>query len=609
MKRQQLFFFLFGVVGLIYILRLFTIQLLDPSYKLSADNNAKRIIKVYPPRGFIYDRNGELLVANQVAYDLMVIPRQVKAFDTTQFARLLSIDRAYVKSELTKARVYSPYRASVFLKMLTVDDYARVQERLNDYRGFFVQRRILRDYTVNYGANVFGFIGEVTDLYIKDHPEYEKGDLVGQAGIEKAYEEVLRGKAGVQYRLVDNFNREMGPYMDGQFDQDPLPGKDVTSTIDGVLQAYGEALMSGKRGSIVAIEPATGEILALVTAPSYRPSALVGRKRSRNYAALYRDSINKPLYDRGLLAEYPPGSPFKLMNALIGLETHAITADTRYTCNHGFHFGSLRVGCHCSGGSMALQHAITTSCNNYFCTTYKAIIEKFPTARQGMDAWSNHVKSFGMGKFLGSDLPTGRKGFVPDAAFYTRIYGGTSWRAVTTISNGIGQGELLVTPMQLANMTAAIANRGHWYIPHIIKKVGKQPVNNPDFFKKQRTTVHPKYFEVVINGMFDVFEIGTAAGSKVKHIQMCGKTGTAENPHGQDHSIFVAFAPKDNPKIALAMIVENGYWGARWAAPISSLMIEKYLTDSISRPDLERRMLEGNLQGEYGMSTKTKLPL
>jgi penicillin-binding protein 2 len=258
---------------------------------------------------------------------------------------------------------------------------------------------------------------------------------------------------------------------------------------------------------------------------------------------------------------------------------------------------------------MALQHAITTSCNNYFCTTYKAIIEQFPTARQGMDAWSNHVKSFGMGKFLGSDLPTGRKGFVPDAAFYTRVYGGTSCRAVTTISNGIGQGELLVTPMQLANMTAAIANRGHWYIPHIVKKVGNQPVDNPDFFKKQRTTVHPKYFEVVINGMFDVFEIGTAAGSKVKHIQMCGKTGTAENPHGQDHSIFVAFAPKDNPKIALAMIVENGYWGARWAAPISSLMIEKYLTDSISRPDLERRMLEGNLQGEYGMSTKTKLPL
>ena len=261
MKRQQLFFFLFGVVGLIFILRLFTIQMLDPSYKLSADNNAKRIVKVYPPRGFVYDRNGELLVANQVAYDLMVIPRQVKAFDTIRFAQLLGIDRAYVKSELTKARVYSPYRASVFLKMLTVDDYARVQERLNDYRGFFVQRRILRDYTVDYGANVFGFIGEVTDHYIKDHPEYEMGDLVGQAGIEKAYEEVLRGKAGVQYRLVDNFNREMGPYMEGQFDRDPLPGKDVTSTIDGVLQAYGEALMSGKRGSIVAIEPSTGEIL------------------------------------------------------------------------------------------------------------------------------------------------------------------------------------------------------------------------------------------------------------------------------------------------------------------------------------------------------------
>ena len=256
-----------------------------------------------------------------------------------------------------------------------------------------------------------------------------------------------------------------------------------------------------------------------------------------------------------------------------------------------------------------MRTAISTSCNNYFCTSYKAIIEHFPTAQQGLDVWSNHVKSFGLGRFLGSDLPTGRKGFVPTTDYYNRVYNGTSWRAVTTISNGIGQGELVVTPMQLANMTAAIANRGHWFIPHIVKKIGKQKVNNPDFFKPQRTTINPKHFQVVIDGMFDVFEIGTGAGSRLEGIEMCGKTGTAENPHGQDHSIFVAFAPRNNPKIAIAMIVENGYWGSRWAAPISSLLIEKYLRDSISRPDMERRMIEGDLSGEYGMSVKTRLPL
>ena len=609
MKRNGLFWFLFAAIGILYTLRLFTIQILDPQYKLSADNNAKRIVKIYPPRGFIYDRNGELLVANQIAYDLMVIPRQTIRFDTLKLSQLLRIDRKYIRTELTKARAYSPYKASVFLKMLTVDDYARLQERLHQFKGFYVQRRILRHYPQNFGANAFGFIGEVNESFIEEHPEYEMGDLVGKTGIEKSYEEVLKGKAGVKYVLVNNHNREMGPYMEGQFDLPPIPGEDLVSTLDARLQSYGELLMTGKRGSIVAIEPSTGEILALITTPSYDPNALVGRKRSRNYSALYRDSINKPLYDRGLLAEYPPGSPFKLLVALVGLQTGAITENTVFSCHHGFHYGSLTVGCHCTGGPMALRTAISKSCNNYFCTSYKAIIEHFPTAQQGMDVWSNHVKSFGLGRFLGSDLPTGRKGFVPTTDYYNRVYNGTSWRAVTTISNGIGQGELVVTPLQLANMTAAIANRGHWFIPHIVKKIGKQKVNNPDFFKPQRTTINPKHFQVVIDGMFDVFEIGTGAGSRLEGIEMCGKTGTAENPHGQDHSIFVAFAPRNNPKIAIAMIVENGYWGSRWAAPISSLLIEKYLRDSISRPDMERRMIEGDLSGEYGLSVKTRLPL
>jgi len=397
---------------------------------------------------------------------------------------------------------------------------------------------------------------------------------------------------------VDHRNRRLGKWKDGAHDEMPVPGLDLVSSIDLELQRYGEALMKGKRGSIVAIEPETGEILALVTSPSYDPNELVGRLRSKNYTRMYYDSINKPLFDRGILAEYPPGSPFKLIGALVGLQEGVITPRTAMTCNHGFHFGSLTVACHCKGGRLALNEAISESCNNYFCTVYQRTIDKDGDAHAGMNRWSAHVKSFGLGTFLGNDLPTGRKGLIPDASYYDRFLGYSTWKGATSVSNGIGQGELVATPIQLANMTAAIANRGYYYTPHIIRESDHGPIDS-NFTMPNYTTVDSQHFEVVINGMFDVFERGTAKGARMPHITQCGKTGTAQNPHGQDHSVFVSFAPKDQPKIALAVIIENGYWGSRWAAPIASLMTEKYLTDTITRPALEARMFEGDLHEEY----------
>jgi len=600
MQRKYLFYFFFIAVALVFAGRLFYIQVLQEEYKLSALNNVVRIEKVYPGRGLIYDRNQKLLVGNQSAYDLMVVPAQVQVMDTLAFCKLVGLSKSEYRKRMLAAKRYSYLKPSIFVKQISKEDFALIQEQLHLFPGFYPQKRILRDYMTQAGANVLGFIGEANERYILDHPEYQLGDLIGKTGIEKSYEDVLKGKIGVNYRLKDVHNRVMGPYQNGDYDTLPEPGLDVQSTIDIVIQAYGEKLMQGKRGSIVAIEPSSGEILALVTSPSYKPDLMVGRQRSANYNRLYRDSISLPLFDRGLLAEYPPGSPFKVINALIGLQEGTLSPSTSYTCHHGFHYGRLHVACHCGTNyPIALRTGISKSCNNYFCQVFKNIIEKYPTAQEGMNVWSNHVKSFNIGQFLNNDLPTGRKGLVPDADYYDRAFGYTGWKAVSTISLAIGQGEMLLTPIQMANMTAAIANRGYYYTPHIIKGVGGEPIDNKQFTEKKQTTIDSIHFPVVIDGMFDVFESGTARGARLENIEMCGKTGTAENPHGQDHSIFVAFAPKDDPKIAISIIVENGYWGSRWAAPIASLIIEKYLIGEISRPEMEKRMLAGDLSEEY----------
>ena len=493
---------------------------------------------------------------------------------------------------------------------LSKEDYAFLQEKMYKYKGFYIQKRFLRQYPENTSANVLGYISEVNENLLRKNSYYQLGELIGYHGIEKQYENVLRGKKGVNFIQKNRFNKVIGAYKDGIYDTLSVPGKDITLTLDMELQMYTEKLMTNKRGGIVAIEPASGEILSLVSTPSYDPNMLVGRKRSKNSVLLFNDTIKKPMLDRGLQAQYPPGSPFKIINALVALQEGVVTPNTGFKCYHGYKYG--RGGfmkCHCGivGTPIKMNTGIYRSCNAYFSNVYRRTIEKYEDPVVGMDVWSNHVKSFGLGNYLGYDMPSGQKGLIPDSKLYNRYYPNHKWKAITTISNAIGQGEVLTTPIQLANMTAAIANRGYYFTPHILKKIGDSLNQDPKYTSRHYTTIEPQHFEPVIEGMLNVFEIGTARGSKISDIQICGKTGTAENfkrVNGEriqftDHSIFIAFAPKDNPKIAIAVFVENGYWGSRWAAPIASLMIEKYIKKEISRDWLEKRMLEGSLEEEY----------
>ncbi len=602
------------IATILLILRLFYLQVINDSFKLKSDNNAIKIQYDYPERGYIYDRNGVLLVANQPSYDIMVIPRELKNIDTLEFCKLLNIPKSEYIRIIKKAKVYSPRLPSVFLPQLNKLEFAAFQEKIRKFEGFYIQKRSLRDYQVNFGSNVFGFITQANERTIEKNPYYNSGDLLGMQGVEQSYEEVLRGIKGVKYIQKDKYNREIGSYKEGEFDTIAVQGEDINLTIDAELQKYGEELMNNKRGGIVAIEPKTGEILALVTAPSYDPAILVGRQRSRNYTKLYRDSIAKPLYDRGLLAEYPPGSPFKILTGLIGLQEGVINEQTTFMCHHGFSYAPGRfMKCHGSGPHQ-LHNGIYNSCNTYFANVYLKIIGKYVSSPYAVDVWSNHVKSFGLGQFMGYDLPTGRKGKVPTSKTYKKIYPDWRWSGKTIISNSIGQGEVLMTPIQLANMMATVANQGYYYTPHIIKKIKGEKIDQK-FKKKHVSTIDKKYFTPMISGLFDVYNFGTASALRVEGIDICGKTGTAENfakiggkrTKLEDHSIFVAFAPKDNPKIAIAILVENGGFGATIAGPIASLMIEKYLRKKITRTDLEKRILEKSLQERYAKYSGKKV--
>lgn len=595
------------VTSIILLARLFYLQIIDDTLKIKSENNAIKIKYDFPERGYIYDRNGKLLVANQPSYDIMVVPNEVKKIDTLEFCRILQITKTEFLERIAKAKVYSPRLPSLFLPQLNKMEFAGFQEKIRKYKGFYIQKRSLRDYQTKHGANVFGFITQVNDNIIAKKPYYKSGDLIGAQGVEEAYEEILRGVKGVRYILKDKHNKEIGSYKDGKFDTIAKQGSDLTLSIDGELQKYGEELMVNKRGGIVAIEPNTGEILALVTAPTYDPALLVGRQRSKNYTKLYNDSIAKPLYDRGLLGEFPPGSPFKILTGLIGLQEGVINEETTFTCGHGFSYGrGAFMKCHCPGGIIKLNFGIYKSCNTYFANTYKRTIEKYKKPKDGVNVWANHLKSFGLGNFMGYDLPTGRKGHIPTSKFYDRFYPNGGWRSTTIISNSIGQGEVSMTPIQLANMMATIANRGYYYTPHIIKQIKGRKIDTK-YTTKHVTTIDRKYFDPIVNGLFDVYNHGTAYGLGVPGLEICGKTGTAENfakingkrVQLEDHSEFVAFAPRIQPKIAIAVIVENGHYGNTWAGPIATLMIEKYLNKKITRKDLEKRMLEGNLNWQY----------
>lgn len=593
------------VTTIVLIARIFYLQVIDDTLKLKSENNAIKKVFEFPERGYIYDRNGKLLVANQPSYDIMVVPREIKDIDTLEFCQLLGITKEFFIKKIEKAIVYSPRLPSVFLAQLNKKEYAAFQEKERKFEGFYTQKRALRDYQVDYGANIFGFITQVNEGIIKKQPYYNSGDLIGRQGVEQEYEEQLRGVKGVKYLFRDKHNKIIGPYKEGQFDTIAKQGSDLTLTIDAELQKYGTELMINKRGGIVAIEPKTGEILALVSAPTYDPALLVGRQRSKNYTALYYDSIAKPLYDRGLQAEYPPGSPFKIVTGLIGLQEEVIDENTTFYCNHGYNFGRF-MGCHCGLHTLQLNNGIYKSCNSYFGNVYKRTIEKYKDSYFSVDNWNKHVKSFGLGQFLGTDMPTGRKGLVPDSKLYKRVYNGAVIRSSYIISNSIGQGEVLTTPIQLANMMAVVANKGYYYTPHIVKSIKGQKLDEK-FTTKHQSTIDKKHFDPVIKGLEDVYNFGTASGLRVEGLRICGKTGTAENKirvsgktyQLKDHSIFVAFAPAENPTIALAVFIENGYWGSRWAGPIATLMIEKYVNGEISRTDLETRMLNGSIQDEY----------
>lgn len=593
------------IASLILIVRIFYLQVIDENLKLQSENNAIKRVFDFPERGYIYDRNGKLLVANQPSYDIMVVPREIKDIDTTEFCNLLHITKEFFIKKIKKANVYSPILPSVFLSQLNKAEYAAFQEKERKFEGFYTQKRSLRDYQVKEGANIFGFITQVNEAILNKNKYYNSGDLIGKQGVEQQYEEILRGVKGVKYLLRDKHSKIIGPYKKGQFDTIAQQGKDLTLTIDHALQKYGTELMINKRGGIVAIEPKTGEILALVTAPTFDPALLVGRQRSKNYIALNNDSIAKPLYDRGLQATYPPGSPFKIVTGLIGLQEEVIDEQSTFYCNHGANFGRF-MGCHCGLHTLQLNNGIYKSCNSYFGNTYKRTIEKYKNSYYSIDNWANHVKSFGLGQFLGTDMPIGSKGLVPNSNLYKKMYNGAKIRSSYIISNAIGQGEILTSPIQLANMMAAVANRGYYYTPHIVKSIKDQKLDKK-FTTKHYTTIDKQYYEPIIQGLEDVYNFGTASGFRVKDMKICGKTGTAENKirvagktfQLKDHSIFVAFAPRENPKIALAVFIENSGYGATWAGPIATLMLEKYINGEISRKDLETKMLTGSLQAEY----------
>jgi penicillin-binding protein 2 len=594
--RKYIIIILMLAVGFIFIARLFYLQVLDQSYLLSAESNVLRHNIIYPNRGLVYDRDGKLLVYDEAAYDLMVVPGQVQELDTTEFCHLLNISDSTFKARLKKAKGYSYYKPSTFVAQITKEEYGFLEEKLYKYPGFFVQSRSLRKYPLPIAAHLLGYIGEVDNRDMDQDPYYRMGDYIGKSGLERFYEKELRGSKGVQIVMVDVHNREQGSYRNGRYDTVAVPGENLYLSLDANLQGYGELLMQNKIGSIVAIDPRSGEILAFVTSPTYNPNLLVGRVRGDNFSNLSQDSL-KPLLNRAIMGTYPPGSTFKMVNALVGLQEGVLHEYTSYSC---YGPASSPIRCtHDHISPLELQEAIEQSCNPYFWNVYKSIINnsQYPSVVEAFNAWRGHVTSIGFGQKFNTDIPFEQSGNIPTALMYDKIYQPGHWNALTIRSLAIGQGEILITPLQLANLSVVIANRGFYYPPHLVRAVGMPDAPIEAYRQKYLTTIEPQHFAVVQEAMLEVFEgeHGTARWAKLEGVEICGKTGTVQNPHGKDHSMFIAFAPKEDPKIAMSVIVENSGYGSTWAAPIASLLIEKYLNDTISRPHVEKRILEGDL--------------
>ena len=591
------------VAALILIVKLFSIQITDDTFKEDADNQAMVYSTIYPSRGIIYDRNGKILVGNKMAYDILVTPKELykKEFDTLTLAKVLDVEPEFIREKFAYYRQYRRkigWQTQVFMKHIdpvTYMKFAEVQYRFPGFRGI---ARSSREYPVNAGGNLLGYCSEVDDNYMARHPgEYRPGDYAGKTGIEAAMEKELRGEKGYNIYLRGANNQIKDRYKDGEMDKEAIPGKDVTTCIDAELQNYGQRLMNGKVGALVAIEPSSGEILAIVSSPCIDVNVLddIGK----HYKDIMSDPY-RPMFNRAVAASYPPGSVFKLVNGLIGLQEGVLTPETRYPCHGGYHYGKRKLGCHNHPSPLDMEQSIMMSCNGYYCYVLKSILDnrKYKKINEAFDVWRDYVLSFGFGQKLGSDFPSELAGNIPTSKYYDKVYR-KSWNSTTVISLSIGQGEIGCTPMHIANLAATIANRGYYYTPHIIKAGGGIEID-PKYYERHYTKVDTTNFKKIIGGMYKAVNAGPGSGgtawrAAVEDLDICGKTGTAQNPRGDDNSVFICFAPKDNPKIAVAVYVENGGFGAAWAVPMASLMVEKYLRGEISRPELEQQMFNGNL--------------
>lgn len=579
---------------LIFIIRLFFLQIVDNDYKAWADSNAFLKKTQYPSRGMIYDRNGKLLVYNQPAYDIMLIMREIQPFDTLDFCHILGITRdQFVKriADIKNRRLnpgYSSYVPQVFMNHLSAQGYGVLQEKLYKFPGFYIQNRTIREYDYPNGAHLLGSIGEVNRRDMEKDAYYVQGDYAGRSGVEQSYEKILRGVKGVEILLRDAHGRIKGKYEEGRHDVAPVSGKSLTLAIDMDLQALGEKLMQNKMGSIVMIEPETGEVLCLVSAPNYDPALLVGRQRGKNHEMLAKDP-QTPLIDRALTGFYPPGSTFKPTQGLIFLQEGVITPETMYSCAHGYTFSKNgKPACHGHGSPLSLIPALATSCNSYFCWGLHEMLDsrrRYPSVQEAFEVWKNHLVSMGYGYKLGIDLPGEKRGFIPNSQTYDKAY--RRWNSSTIISIAIGQGEISSTPLQICNLAATIANRGHFITPHVVKKIEDTPLDSL-YTTERYPTVDAKYYDIVAEGMRSAVLGGTCWKAAIPGIDVCGKTGTAENPHGKDHSAFIGFAPYQKPKVAICVYVQNGGFGAAFGVPIGKLMMQKYLNAEFTDADKEQ---------------------
>ena len=599
-NRKYVLGFSVAFILIIYLVRLFSLQLMSDDYKIRADSNAFMRRILFPARGAITDRNGKLLVYNQPAYDVMVVMKEQVGVDTIHLCRSLGITREWYErrmKEIKNTVGYSMHTQQVFMSQLSAKEFSNFQEKLFHFPGFYIQKRNIRQYTGPYAAHLLGDVGEVSPADIENDEYYRSGDYIGKLGVESSYERQLRGVKGSEILLRDVRGRIKGRYQNGKFDVQPIPGKNLT--IDLELQKLGERLMQGKLGSIVAIEPATGEILCMVNAPTYDPRSMVGRQRGKRHKELSADPM-KPLLNRSIMGLYPPGSTFKTSQALTFLQEGIIQPTTQYPCSHGFHFRGLKVGCHGHASPLPLVPSIATSCNGYFCWGLYHMMEnrsKYRTVQDAMTRWKDYMVSMGFGYKLGVDLPGEKRGLIPNAEFYDKAYN-KSWNGLTIISISIGQGEVTLTPLQIANLGATIANRGWFITPHVVREIQDEELDSL-YTQKRRTMVSPIHYETVATGMQRAVEGGTCRAAYTPEYIVCGKTGTAQN-RGHDHSVFMGFAPKDNPKIAIAVYVENGGWGANYGVPLGALMMEQYINGKLSPASEQKAETFANKHISYG---------